>query len=268
ASNTLSPSVAAVVGSINWPAATRYAARVSPQKHRKEEIVNFGSLCLDLIKSYVKENGVRPNKIIVFRDGVSDGQFDMVLNKEMVDLKKTIYTEQYRPWITFVVAQKRHTTLYYADLVAYRGRMFQEVAMEMESSGSAPSSFNQYPKEELGKDAQRKLRELSLLAPEVRRREISNMVHQEYATGRNGAEVIKNFDLEVGMEMTEVDGRVMAPPRLKLGSLSAITQMIICSCPLLFLLDSSTTIERTRSILTPSDSSLVLDQCTITGSSI
>ncbi|GJR07869.1 argonaute 2-like protein [Tanacetum coccineum] len=229
ASNTLSPSVAAVVGSINWPAATRYAARVSPQKHRKEEIVNFGSLCLDLIKSYVKENGVRPNKIIVFRDGVSDGQFDMVLNKEMVDLKKTIYTEQYRPWITFVVAQKRHTTrlfpnsgrdvgnvppgtvvdttivhpfefdfylcshfggigtskpthysviwdenkfssdemqklvyhlcytfarctkpvslvppVYYADLVAYRGRMFQEVAMEMESSGSAPSSFNQY----------------------------------------------------------------------------------------------------------------------------
>nr|GEU48504.1 protein argonaute 2-like [Tanacetum cinerariifolium] len=178
ASNTLSPSIAAVVGSINWPAATRYAARVSPQKHRKEEIVNFGSLCLDLIKSYVKENGVRPNKIIVFRDGVSDGQFDMVLNKEMVDLKKTIYTWGthfggigtskptrysviwdenkfssdemqklvYHLCYTFARCTKPVSLVppvYYADLVAYRGRMFQEVAMEMESSGSAPS-FNQY----------------------------------------------------------------------------------------------------------------------------
>ncbi|GKF10408.1 hypothetical protein Tco_0048334, partial [Tanacetum coccineum] len=32
------------------------------------------------------------------------------------------------------------------------------------------------------------------------------------------AEVIKNFDLEVGMNMTEVDGCVLAPPKLKLGT--------------------------------------------------
>lgn len=228
ASNTVSPSVAAVVGSVNWPVATRYAARVSPQNHRKEEIVNFGKLCLDLVNTYAKINGVKPNKIVVFRDGVSDGQFDMVLNKEMVEMKKSLYTETYRPLVTFVVAQKRHTTrlflnerdagnvppgtvvdtkivhpfefdfylcshfggigtskpthysviwdengftsnemqkliyhmcyifarctkpvslvppVYYADLVAYRGRMFQEVALEMELSGSAPSSFHQF----------------------------------------------------------------------------------------------------------------------------
>ncbi|KAI3744226.1 hypothetical protein L1987_57303 [Smallanthus sonchifolius] len=230
ASNTSSPSIAAVVGSVNWPAATRYAARVSPQKHRKEEIVNFGSLCLDLVNTYAKVNGVKPNKIVVFRDGVSDDQFEMVLNKEMVDMKKALYTEHYRPFVTFVVAQKRHTTrlflnnegdfgnvppgtvvdttivhpsnfdfylcshfggigtskpthysliwdengfssdemqkliynlcfifarctkpvslvppVYYADLVAYRGRMFQEVVMEMEASGSrSVSSFDQY----------------------------------------------------------------------------------------------------------------------------
>ncbi|GJZ61720.1 argonaute 2-like protein [Tanacetum coccineum] len=36
------------------------------------------------------------------------------------------------------------TPVQYADLVAYRGRMFQEVAMEMESSGSAPPSFDQF----------------------------------------------------------------------------------------------------------------------------
>ncbi|XP_071708940.1 protein argonaute 2-like [Rutidosis leptorrhynchoides] len=229
ASNKLSPSVAAVVGSMNWPSATRYAARMSPQNHRKEEIVNFGNLCLDLVNTYAKQNGgVKPNKIVVFRDGVSDAQFDMVLNKEMVDMKKAIYTETYRPFVTYVVAQKRHTTrlfpnneadsgnvppgtvvdttivhpvefdfylcshfggigtskpthytviwdenhftsnemqklvyhlcyifarctkpvslvppVYYADLVAYRGRMFQEVVMEMQSSSSQTSSFDQ-----------------------------------------------------------------------------------------------------------------------------
>ncbi|KAI3731656.1 hypothetical protein L1987_62845 [Smallanthus sonchifolius] len=228
ASNTLSPSVAAVVGSVNWPVATRYAARVSPQTHRKEEIVNFGTLCLDLVNTYAKVNGVKPNKIVVFRDGVSDAQFDMVLNKEMVEMKKAIYTQHYRPLVTFVVAQKRHTTrlflkggdpgnvppgtivdtkivhpfefdfylcshfggmgtskpthysviwdengftsdemqkliyhmcyifarctkpvslvppVYYADLVAYRGRMFQEVAMKMQPSDSESSSFRQF----------------------------------------------------------------------------------------------------------------------------
>ncbi|KAJ0446175.1 putative Piwi domain, ribonuclease H-like superfamily [Helianthus annuus] len=60
--------------------------------------------------TYAKVNKVKPNKIVVYRDGVSDGQFEMVLNKEMVDMKKAIYTEHYRPFVTFVVAQKRHTT--------------------------------------------------------------------------------------------------------------------------------------------------------------
>ncbi|KAL7605763.1 hypothetical protein Lser_V15G15279 [Lactuca serriola] len=229
-SNESSPSVAAVVGSVN-PTATRYAARVSPQTHRKEEIVNFGSLCVDLVNTYYNINGTKPNKIIVFRDGVSDGQFDMVLNKEMVDMKKALYDKSYRPAITFVIAQKRHTTrlflnngnevgnvppgtvvdttivqpfefdfylcshfggmgtskpchysviwdeigfssdemqklvyhlcyvfarctkpvslvppVYYADLVAYRGRMFQEVAAESESGtpGSVPASFDRF----------------------------------------------------------------------------------------------------------------------------
>lgn len=227
ASNKSSPSIAAVVGSVNWPAATRYAARVSPQTHRKEEIVDFGNMCLDLVNTYARLNGVKPNKIVVFRDGVSDGQFEMVLNKEMVEMKKAIYDEHYRPTVTFVVAQKRHTTrlflnpdgresgnvppgtvvdttiihpsefdfylfshfggigtsksthysviwdengfssdemqkliyhlcymfarctkpvslvppVYYADLVAYRGRMYQEVVMELQSGGSSFDKF-------------------------------------------------------------------------------------------------------------------------------
>lgn len=110
AMNASCPSIAAVVGSVNWPAATRYAARVCPQSHRKEKIVNFGGMCLDLVNTFAKLNNVRPKKIVVFRDGVSDSQFDMVLNEELRDLKMTIYEEHYKPTITLVVAQKRHHT--------------------------------------------------------------------------------------------------------------------------------------------------------------
>lgn len=223
ARNVTCPSIAAVVATVNWPAANRYAARVCPQNHRTEKIQNFGSMCVDLLNAYARLNSVKPNKIVVFRDGVSEGQFDMVLNEELIDLAKAIYDDHYRPTITLVVAQKRHHTrlfpesgpanvppgtvvdtvivhpsdfdfylcshfgglgtskpthyhvlwdengfnsdrlqkliynmcftfarctkpvslvppVYYADLVAYRGRMFQEVLMEI-SPGSTTSSY-------------------------------------------------------------------------------------------------------------------------------
>ncbi|KAI9074698.1 hypothetical protein K1719_043352 [Acacia pycnantha] len=105
-----SPSIIAVVGTVNWPAANRYAARVSPQPHRKEKILNFGTICLELVDCYARFNKVRPKKIVIFRDGVSDGQFDMVLNEELRDLKNVFQNAKYFPTITLVVARKRHQT--------------------------------------------------------------------------------------------------------------------------------------------------------------
>ncbi|KAK4488025.1 hypothetical protein RD792_003765 [Penstemon davidsonii] len=121
------PSIAAVVSSINWPASNRYAARVFPQDHRTEKILGFGSMCLDLINTYYKLNKVKPKKIVVFRDGVSEGQFDMVLNEELSDLKNAICDDNYQPRITVVVAQKRHQT-----------RLFLENFREGGPTGNVP----------------------------------------------------------------------------------------------------------------------------------
>ncbi|KAJ6761120.1 EUKARYOTIC TRANSLATION INITIATION FACTOR 2C [Salix purpurea] len=110
AQNTRSPSIAAVVGTINWPAANRYAARVRPQYHRKEKILNFGDMCLELVECYCRLNKVKPEKIVIFRDGVSEGQFDMVLNEELMDIMKAFKSINYTPTITLIVAQKRHQT--------------------------------------------------------------------------------------------------------------------------------------------------------------
>ncbi|KAJ0250441.1 PAZ domain-containing protein [Hirschfeldia incana] len=113
ARDKMSPSIVAVVGTLNWPEANRYAARVIAQPHRKEEIQGFGDTCLELVKAHVQATGKRPNKIIIFRDGVSDGQFDMVLNVELLDLKLTFERNNYFPKITVIVAQKRHQTRFF-----------------------------------------------------------------------------------------------------------------------------------------------------------
>ncbi|KAM7519207.1 hypothetical protein LguiB_018169 [Lonicera macranthoides] len=125
--NKSCPSIAAVVATTNWPAANRYAARVHPQQHCKEKIVYFGTMVLDLVNNYARINKVKPKRIVIFRDSVSEGQFDMVLNEELVDIRAAIYDENYRPTITLLVAQKRHQT-----------RLFPENEGEGGPSGNVP----------------------------------------------------------------------------------------------------------------------------------
>ncbi|WVZ21727.1 hypothetical protein V8G54_000271 [Vigna mungo] len=111
--DTSSPSIAAVVATVNWPAANRYAARVCAQGHRVEKILNFGRICLELVSYYNKLNKVWPEKIVIFRDGVSESQFNMVLTEELQDLKSVFGDSNHSPTITLIVAQKRHQTRFF-----------------------------------------------------------------------------------------------------------------------------------------------------------
>jgi eukaryotic translation initiation factor 2C len=47
-----SPSIAAIVASMNWPAANKYVARMRTQAHRKEIIEGLGEMVGELLEDY------------------------------------------------------------------------------------------------------------------------------------------------------------------------------------------------------------------------
>ncbi|XP_065634884.1 protein argonaute 2-like [Quercus suber] len=73
-----------------------------------------------------------------------------------------------------------------------------------------------YPKERLDRNAGTRLKNLSLVPPRVREREICSVVRSE--NGPCGGGMAQNFGMEVNTSMTRVRGRVLGPPVLKLGA--------------------------------------------------
>ncbi|XP_076888490.1 protein argonaute MEL1-like [Bidens hawaiensis] len=120
-----SPSIAAVVASMDWPQVTKYKALVSAQQHRQEIIQDLyhrngdahGGMIRDLLISFKKSTGHKPHRIIFYRDGVSEGQFNEVLLSEMDNIRKACISLEadYMPPVTFIVVQKRHHTRFFPD---------------------------------------------------------------------------------------------------------------------------------------------------------
>uniref|UniRef100_A0ACD6AMC1 Uncharacterized protein n=1 Tax=Avena sativa TaxID=4498 RepID=A0ACD6AMC1_AVESA len=124
-----SPSIAAVVASQDWPEVTKYAGLVSAQCHRQELIEDLynvthdpqrgtihGGMIRELLISFKKSTGEKPQRILFYRDGVSEGQFYQVLLHELDAIRKACVSLEanYQPQVTFIVVQKRHHTRLFA----------------------------------------------------------------------------------------------------------------------------------------------------------
>ncbi|KAI7986935.1 Protein argonaute 5 [Camellia lanceoleosa] len=89
-----SPSIAAVVASMDWPEVTKYRGLVSAQPHRDEIINDLYKTIQDPQRGTVhsgmirRSTGHKPHRIIFYRDGVSKGQFNQVLLYEMDAIRK------------------------------------------------------------------------------------------------------------------------------------------------------------------------------------
>ena len=60
----------------------------------------------------------RPDRIIMYRDGVSDSEFRQVLSLELHAMRRACSSidRDYKPAITFICVQKRHHTRFVARL--------------------------------------------------------------------------------------------------------------------------------------------------------
>ncbi|XP_028756822.1 protein argonaute 5-like isoform X2 [Neltuma alba] len=123
-----SPSIAAVVASMDWPQVTKYRGIVSAQSHREEIILDLhktfqdpqrgvvhGGMIRELLVAFYKSTRHKPDRILFYRDGVSEGQFSQVLLHEMEAIRKACASleEGYQPRVTFLVVQKRHHTRFF-----------------------------------------------------------------------------------------------------------------------------------------------------------
>ncbi|CAI2189936.1 18841_t:CDS:10, partial [Funneliformis geosporum] len=107
------PSIAAVCASMDTDA-TIYSGRHSIQvEPRNETIEKLEEMVIDLLKTYKAKNECLPNRILFYRDGVSEGQFKIILKTEVEVALKRAFESEYGdkpPKLTFIIVQKRHHT--------------------------------------------------------------------------------------------------------------------------------------------------------------
>ncbi|KAK2751052.1 Nucleolar Complex 2 protein [Myotisia sp. PD_48] len=108
------PSIAGVVANCDsllgqWPASLRV------QERRVEIVQSLSEMVIERLKSW-KDQKFLPQKIVVYRDGVSESQYQQVLDSELNAINnaiETYYGTVCRPKVTMIIVGKRHHTRFY-----------------------------------------------------------------------------------------------------------------------------------------------------------
>ena len=116
-------SIAAVVGSIDddfaqWPASLRL------QASRQEIVAEIGSMFGERLDAWqTAHKGALPKKIVIYRDGVSDSQYDKVINAEIDEINKIrlkTYGNTRGSELIMIIGAKRHHTRFFPTVVNNR----------------------------------------------------------------------------------------------------------------------------------------------------
>ncbi|KAL6303624.1 Piwi-domain-containing protein [Sparassis latifolia] len=110
------PSIVAVVASVD-DKFVQFPASLQPQKpdwnkDAKEMVEKLDDLMVERLLLYQRKNKSLPDRIFVYRDGVSEGQYNLVLQHELPKLlaafKKISPKAPYRPKLMITICGKRH----------------------------------------------------------------------------------------------------------------------------------------------------------------
>ncbi|CAF3736218.1 unnamed protein product [Rotaria sp. Silwood1] len=144
------PSIAAIVGSCN-PSCSHYAACLCeqyPEKNRCsiEVIKDMDKMVIELLQVFARSCGnTLPNRIVFYRDGIDDGQFQKVLDNEVSKIKSTfqvVYGKNPMACLTFIIVKERHNTRFFA----YDGKKTSniEAGTVIDVDITHPSQFDFY----------------------------------------------------------------------------------------------------------------------------
>jgi eukaryotic translation initiation factor 2C len=114
------PSFAALVGNVDSET-SKYITEISIQDgsilQRKEMITGLKGMAQNILKMYIdyrlnverkRPSEAPPKRIIFYRDGVSEGEFQQVLDKELPLLRAACNELKIKPKITIIIVGKRH----------------------------------------------------------------------------------------------------------------------------------------------------------------
>ncbi|XKL65747.1 hypothetical protein PGB90_009167 [Kerria lacca] len=107
-------SIIALVTSMNYTC-TRWASGTSIHNRGQEITDVIVSLFRDSLEMWHKTNNSFPSRIVIYRDGVGDGQLNVVREHEVPQFYKlfSLIKLDYKPKLTYIVVQKRINTRIY-----------------------------------------------------------------------------------------------------------------------------------------------------------
>uniref|UniRef100_A0A671UB74 Piwi-like RNA-mediated gene silencing 1 n=1 Tax=Sparus aurata TaxID=8175 RepID=A0A671UB74_SPAAU len=93
-------------------------------QHKGQEIMDGLKMALTALRDYLKFNNCLPSRIIVYRDGVGDGQLHSVVNYEVTQIQLKLYSRflvfgpsvHGRPKLSVVVVKKRISSRFFARI--------------------------------------------------------------------------------------------------------------------------------------------------------
>ncbi|KAL5492905.1 hypothetical protein ACEPAI_4353 [Sanghuangporus weigelae] len=107
------PSIAAVAASCDMNFA-QYHASVSLQGPKQETVENLRGMILERLKDYRERMDSFPERILIFRAGISDGQHARVMATEIKQLNEAFgELKKYKPKLTYIACSKGHQTRFY-----------------------------------------------------------------------------------------------------------------------------------------------------------
>jgi len=120
------PSIAAVVASVDANFG-QFPASLRMQESKKEMISPLCEMMQERLAAFQTKSKTLPQRIIVYRDGVSEGQFQTVVKEELPEIKKSFQkfktvNAEYKPKLTIVICGKRHHTRFYPTEAAHADR--------------------------------------------------------------------------------------------------------------------------------------------------